>query len=142
MGQLFNRLRDFARSHIATSGADIADAERMINSEDEELRRIIDELHRDYTENPNSHTQNNRHSQRHQDSTVSLPPDVIDAHRCLNVALGSEPEEIKRAYRGLIATWHPDRFASASANEQQHAHTRAHEINAAYMVLRDHYDFR
>jgi molecular chaperone HscB len=60
----------------------------------------------------------------------------------LNVPVGSSVDDIKKAYRTLIASWHPDRFASATANEQQQAHARAHEINSAYVALRNHYDFR
>lgn len=142
MGQLFNRLRNFARSQVRSSQSDLQWAERMVGNDDDELRRIIDELHKDYTEG-RSARDSGRTSQTHErSSSSSVPPAVLKAHTTLNVAVGATIEEIKKAYRSSIATWHPDRFASATPDEQKHAHTRAHEINAAYVTLRDHYDFR
>lgn len=144
MGQLFNRLRSFARSQVRSSETDLQWAERMVGNDDNELRRIIDELHRDYTEGRNTGG-SGKTSQTHtraRSSSPTVPPAVLKAHTTLNVAVGATIDEIKKAYRSSIATWHPDRFASAAPDEQKHAHTRAHEINAAYLTLRDHYDFR
>ncbi len=142
MGQLFNRLRNFARSQVRSSESDLQWAERMVGNDDDELRRIIDELHRDYTEG-RSTRDTGRTSQTHERSSgPTMPQAVLKAHTTLNVAVGATVDEIKKAYRSSIATWHPDRFATATPDEQKHAHTRAHEINAAYVTLRDHYDFR
>lgn len=142
MGQLLNRLRDFARTQMRSEQEDLHRAERILDSDDEELRRIIEELHRDHTEGRYSSThEHSKQSQRHAEP-VALPAQVLKAHTVLNAPVGASPEVIKKAYRQSIATWHPDRFATATATEQQQAHTRAHEINSAYVILRDHYDFR
>ncbi len=142
MGQLFDRLRDFARSQMRASDAELRWAERTIGNDDEELRRIIDELHREYTEGGHSQRSNQSRQSTQQQATSKLPKEIVQAHMVLNVPVGSAVDDIKKAYRRLIATWHPDRFASATAKEQQQAHARAHEINSAYVALRNHYDFR
>jgi|GEM_PF-4706736 len=50
--------------------------------------------------------------------------------------LGVSPEatrdEIRAAWRKLVSRYHPDRFARASAREQEEAHRRLIEINEAY----------
>lgn len=142
MGQLFNRLREFARAHGRTSDTELMWAERTISNDDDELRRIIDELHRDYTEGRSTQSSGSTQQSHADSSSRKAPPEVLKAHTTLNVPVGSGIDEIKKAYRSSIATWHPDRFASATASEQKHAHTRAHEINSAYVTLRDYYDFR
>ncbi len=61
--------------------------------------------------------------------------DVQDAFRVLGVEPGSTGEEIRVAYRDLVAVWHPDKYAH---NERlwQKAHDQLKEINAAYDLLR------
>jgi DnaJ-domain-containing protein 1 len=142
MGQLLNRLRDFARSQMRASDAELRWAEHTIGADDDELRRIIDELHNEYTESGHSKKNNQSRQTTQQTASAQLPKEIIKAHMVLNVPVGSTIEDMKKAYRALIATWHPDRFASATAKEQQQAHARAHEINSAYVALRNHYDFR
>lgn len=52
----------------------------------------------------------------------------------LGVAPGVSPEELKRAYRTLIKVWHPDRFASDAALQQQ-ALDHFHHLTRAYNAL-------
>lgn len=141
MGQLFNRLRDFARTQMRTDTR-VQDAERTISSDDDELRRIIEELHADYTEGRHHDASANASSDSRTFEASSLPSDVLKAHTMLNVSVGSSIDDIKKSYRRSIATWHPDRFVAATAEEQQRAHNRARDINAAYVTLRNHYGFR
>lgn len=46
-------------------------------------------------------------------------------------------EDIKKAYRKQIATYHPDKFAGASEEEKKNAEAMSKEINHAYEVLSD-----
>jgi DnaJ like chaperone protein len=48
-------------------------------------------------------------------------------------------EEIKRAYKKLMLKYHPDRVGAMSSAEQEAAHRRAQEINAAYQLLKVRY---
>lgn len=89
---------------------------------DEELRRIIEELHR---------------SQKQQTSPPPRTTGVVEwAYRTLGVSPTAPNEDIKTAYRRAIRQVHPDRFARASEHERQAAERRAQEINRAYTILK------
>ncbi len=61
----------------------------------------------------------------------------LDHYAVLGVHRNATAEEIKRAYRQQIARYHPDRFATASPEEQARASRRAQRINEAYATLSD-----
>ncbi|ABX04113.1 DnaJ domain-containing protein [Herpetosiphon sp.] len=58
----------------------------------------------------------------------------LDSYELLGVTRSAPPEEIKRAYRQEIAKYHPDRWSSASPNEQEYARKRASAITEAYSL--------
>lgn len=142
MGQLFDRLRNYVRASVpsgmvpnSTSWAD-----RMIDSEDDELRRIIEELSREGAPAAgNSDTRSGATTSSRPRPAQALPPEVLKAHTTLNVAPTADVAAIRQAYRSAIARWHPDRHANATADEQAHAHRRAREINHAYATLKAYY---
>lgn len=124
MGQIFDRINRIARAHwTGLTDSDTAWAEQVLASEDDELRRIIDEL-------------------RAVPPTPSVPPDVDRAFRILDLPATASAAEVRTAYRRLIAQWHPDRFAGATAEEQRLAHERARELNAAYLLLKAYHGTR
>lgn len=69
---------------------------------------------------------------------------VLDAYRILNVHQDAENSQIKQAYRGLMARYHPDKLVSADLSEQERrqAEAKVREIRAAYDELRRLRGFR
>ena len=60
-----------------------------------------------------------------------------DLYEILGVSKTASDEEIKKAYRKLTMTWHPDKFTNASESEKKQAEAKIKEINLAYEVLGD-----
>lgn len=55
-------------------------------------------------------------------------------YHILGISQKATPEQIKRTYRTLVKSCHPDLFVSGS-EEQARAQDRIREINAAYAIL-------
>jgi len=125
MGQIFNRISRIAKAYWSdVSSADEDWAERLINSNDEDLRQAIDELN----------------SSR--DRKTSKPnEEIIRAHTLLSLQIGSSAEEVKVAYRKAVRQWHPDKYVNASVEEQHRAQQKTQDINAAYLILKIYYKF-
>ncbi|WP_051036384.1 J domain-containing protein [Pleurocapsa sp. PCC 7327] len=58
-------------------------------------------------------------------------------YEILGLIPNASPEEVKKAYRQLAKTWHPDRFPNNS-QEQKEAAEKFKKILEAYEVLRNH----
>ncbi len=61
--------------------------------------------------------------------------DRKDPYTILGVDRNASPEEIKKAYRRLAATYHPDKFAHLGEAFQKTAEERFKEIQEAYQTL-------
>jgi DnaJ-domain-containing protein 1 len=59
-----------------------------------------------------------------------------DPYRVLGVTEEVDEAELDRAYRRLIAQYHPDRLSGAAPELRQQAERRAREINNAYDRIR------
>ena len=60
-----------------------------------------------------------------------------DYYAALGVAKGAKPEEIKKAYRKLARTHHPDANTGGSGGDRAKAETKFKEVSEAYDVLSD-----
>jgi hypothetical protein len=63
--------------------------------------------------------------------------DQFDHYQILNVGRGASLNEIKKAFRQEIASYHPDRYIRANEAERDYARARSQRINEAFRVLRD-----
>lgn len=143
MGQLFNRLKDFIKVSVADASGDLDHAQRIIDAEDDELRRIIEELRRDGPSgNASSQQSSHRSSQQHHAGQQSaVPAEVLTAARVLGVTYDTPADVVKRAYRKRIGAVHPDRMAGRSADEQRRAEEEAKAVNAAYDTMQRYLGF-
>ena len=64
------------------------------------------------------------------------PPAPTDDYRVLGIAEDASDEDIERAYRRLMAQYHPDRVAGAADEFRELAEQRSRTINAAYDRVR------
>ncbi len=62
--------------------------------------------------------------------------DFHQYYATLGLQPGASPADVKQAYRQLVKTWHPDRFADAPERQQQ-AEAKIKTINHAYAQLKD-----
>ena len=125
---IFSRIKNIVASELSSQRSPSPSIEDILSGDDEELRRIIDELSRDSP--PWTPPQ---------PPPASIPQHIVAAHTVLNVPVGSSHEHIKKAFRTSIAAWHPDRFARADAETHARATARAREITSAYQTLKSYY---
>lgn len=63
------------------------------------------------------------------------PPLAKSPHETLGIALNASETEIKTAYRKLMKTYHPDRFAHMGDRYEKAASEKTKEIVAAYRAV-------
>jgi uncharacterized membrane protein YkvA (DUF1232 family) len=59
----------------------------------------------------------------------------FDPFEVLNIRRGASSSEIKRAYREMLAKYHPDKVAHLGKEFQEMAHEKMVDINKAYEAL-------
>lgn len=57
------------------------------------------------------------------------------AYRLLGVGVGADPSEIRRAFRRLARTLHPDLHPHATPEERRHMESQLAQVTAAYQTL-------
>lgn len=125
MNQIFNRIKRIIKANSNTGSGNLE------HSEDDDLKKIIDELN-------NSSKQNNTQESRANTNTKGNNPyevKVSKALKILGLSPNAKPEEIKQKYKSLIKQYHPDKVQHLSPEEQSKASKKASEINEAYSIL-------
>lgn len=70
-----------------------------------------------------------------QEKVIETPKNKSYAYEILDLKKGADQSEIKKAYRNLVKTHHPDVFVNASESQQKMAAEKFIEIQGAYEEL-------
>ena len=118
MGQIFNRIMN-----ISSSYANFREETHSYSFEndDDELKRIIDNLDSEQKNNSNSYA-----SYREKDN-----------YDILGVSSKSSKDEIYSAYKNLLKQYHPDKVATLGKEIQEIARIKTMEINQAFQKIKD-----
>lgn len=154
---IFQRAARIAKSYWYGWEDDHDPYQKIKNSEDEELKKIIEELNnpkKEPDENQESSTgssaggsSHHRGSQRGHSHKNSQPhssvsnKELYNACKVLGVPASASVEEIKAAYKKKILRYHPDRVATLEAEKKAEAEKISREINHAYQVMKKHKGF-
>jgi DnaJ-domain-containing protein 1 len=160
---IFDRIKRLIKSNVHST-FDTRTVEDLLNSGDEELKRIIEELSGNKQQSSNS-TSNGQNTEPNQESSSTPPRQeqytrtrssqstgrtssntnnrttspqqqaLLRAYSRLGVRSTSTNDEIKSAYRKMIKLYHPDRVAQLDKTKQDEAKRIAQEINVAYDLL-------
>ncbi|KAG5489952.1 hypothetical protein JKF63_00070 [Porcisia hertigi] len=63
---------------------------------------------------------------------------IVEPSACGELGILPEPRVIAKAYRNAALRWHPDKWVTATPNEQQHAERQFKSICIAYQALREY----
>ncbi|NQW29034.1 MAG: J domain-containing protein [Ignavibacteria bacterium] len=147
MSQIFNRIKNILSSHGQDGPTGTEWADELINSDDEELRRAINELGGDSQtgrsaggdsakSNAGANTRSKSSFDSGPASNQSFPEYVTRAANVLGVPATASAAEVKKAYRAQVSKWHPDMFVQDGTAQQAEANKRTQEINAAYIIMK------
>ncbi len=161
MGQIWNRLSRLAKTYLNDT-SDTSAAERILRSDDDELKRIIEELdnptNKEHTTSEqrqthekqqaqqnarqqNAHQQNahqQKQSQQNSQQRQRTSPGamtLIKAATVLGIRTDASVSEIKTAYKKKVLKYHPDRVANAPLDEQAQSKQIIVEVNQAYQFF-------
>ena len=161
MGQIWNRLSRLAKTYLNDT-SDTSAAERILRSDDDELKRIIEELdnptnkehttseqrqtHEKQQAQQNTHqqkqSQQNAHQQKQSQQnsqqrqrTSPGAMTLIKAATVLGIRTDASVSEIKTAYKKKVLKYHPDRVANAPLDEQAQSKQIIVEVNQAYQFF-------
>lgn len=128
MGQIFNRIKRIIRSERSSSRYH---RENLFQDEDEELKRIIDELN-----SPRNGRNRNSGSDSRNESSSSTDAEYNAACKVLGVKPEDDFSIVKEAYKKLIREYHPDKFHNMTTERKAVAERKSREINSAYDYIR------
>lgn len=164
MGQLFNRIKNFAKSQFE-SNSQITEVEPLLTSDDERLKKLIDELtvnsnakfeqmdfeftKKAYQEkkkaSSGSQSQSNKYtssqnnnSQNKSNSNYRSSSNKMQIHfETLGITPNASNEEVKQAYKKKIKEFHPDKFINANPQLVIEAQQKTHKIVEAYQKIKE-----
>ncbi|GAB1371417.1 hypothetical protein MASR1M45_14790 [Candidatus Kapaibacterium sp.] len=130
--QIFDRISRIIKSNFDSNRFD---AQSYLDEEEDELKRIIDELNNPKkSSSDNKARSNNSGSNNKEYSNVSS--DIADAFYTLGLKPDADIETIKAVYKKKMKEFHPDKVAHLSEEIKLRAESRAKDINQAYNKIK------
>ncbi len=144
MGQIWNRIRRLAQSYAYDSP--LYSYESVEEEDQRRLKEIIDQLNQKPPAGQQASAgqqqanagQGNKQKRENAEPTRPQGMTMESALAVLGLPPNAPGEDIKKSYKRLMLKYHPDRVATLSATEQEAAHRRAQELNAAYQFIKQH----
>jgi len=132
--QIFDRISRIIKSNKSDFSHNLND---IFEDEDDELKRIIDELNSEKKTSGKSGDQNkyNYYSNVEEPKT-DFPEEIKNAFMVLGISYVSDNEQIKSVYKKKMKEFHPDKVSHLSEDIRKRAETRAKDINEAYNKIR------
>jgi DnaJ-domain-containing protein 1 len=128
MGQILDRIFRYAKSEVNSVSPSKADDYIKKTSEEEELKRIIDELNEKKKEDKKQKEQSGSGS----DQQMNLDR----ACEILNIKSDATIDDIKASYKKKMKEYHPDRVSGLGKELQELAKKKSIDINEAYDFIR------
>lgn len=125
--QIFDRISRIFKSNISEN----FNTKTYFENEDDELKRIIDELNSGKSEKKSKVEDNANHN-----SNSSSLSELDKAYHALGVSRSSSNDEIKATYKKKMKEFHPDKVSRQNDDVRKKAEIRSKEINAAYTIIR------
>ncbi len=132
MGQLFDRLTNFAKSYINTDTRYSDYTSTLSESEDAELKRIIDELNSSKSSAAKESKTNNRQSSQTKTNANGKSNPLQKEYDTLGLDPNVSNEILKQKYKQLVKENHPD----AVGNNSQTTQDKMSTINSAYSKIK------
>lgn len=120
MGQIFNRIKNIANSYVNDQSTDFT---YILQEDDDELKRIIDNLDSESKNHTNTNYKNFSSNKNH--------------YELLGVNINSTKEEVYVAYKNLLKQYHPDKVANMGVEIQELAQLKTKEINLAFQKIKE-----
>jgi DnaJ-domain-containing protein 1 len=132
--QIFDRISRIIKSNKSDYTRNLND---IFEDEDDELKRIIDELNNEKKTSgkTNDHNKYNDYSNVKEQKT-DFPEEIKNAFMVLGISYVSDNEQIKSVYKKKMKEFHPDKVSHLSDEIRNRAESRAKDINEAYNKIR------
>jgi len=132
MGQILNRFKRYIKSEISADD-DIRRAEKVIGSEEDELKKVIEELN-------NAKKEDKKREETKSNENANTMNAGL-AYSILEIPQNATNDQIKSAYRSKLKEYHPDKVAHLGEELKALAAKKTLQINNAYDYLKKLKDF-